>query len=206
MSYAPLVLCAVDFSPSSAGILRHAAAFAAGARPDGDGRASLTLLHVVEPRGPGRAMTNRTRRGSGEGRSAAALASSMPSRRAAAGVGLGRPRRPPHARSWTPRAPRHLIVIGTQGHTGAARLFFGSTKQRVRASGTPTLAVRPRPSAIVREGRRGLCSHRPRDAGVDSATPGRNRRPPPTRLADPRRLTLAHVVTEARGLEPRSRA
>ena len=29
--------------------LRHAVAFAAGPRPDGDGRASLTLLHVVEP-------------------------------------------------------------------------------------------------------------------------------------------------------------
>src|SRR5689334_20610133 len=49
MPPAPLVLCAVDFSPPSAEIVRHAAAFAAGPRPDGDGRAPLTLLHVVEP-------------------------------------------------------------------------------------------------------------------------------------------------------------
>ena len=47
MSHTPLVLCALDFSPSSGEIVRHAVAFAGGPRPDGDARAALTLLHVV---------------------------------------------------------------------------------------------------------------------------------------------------------------
>src|SRR5918993_111890 len=45
-----------------------------------------------------------------------------------------------------------LIVLGTQGQTGAARLFFGSTTQRVlRETVTPTLVVPPAANPIVRE-------------------------------------------------------
>src|SRR5688572_14043866 len=131
MSHTPLVLCAVDFSPPSADIVRHAVACAGGAWPDGGGRAALTLLHVVEPLlVQAAAMTVDADVIQSESRQAlAALASSVASTALAeppkldVRVGL------PHVEILKAAADTHasLIVLGTQGQTGAARLFFGST-------------------------------------------------------------------------------
>jgi nucleotide-binding universal stress UspA family protein len=209
MSHAPLVLCAVDFSPLSADILRHAAAFAAGPRPDGDGRASLTLLHVVEPLlVQAAAMTTDTTQLQDECRQAlAALASSMPSTAMAQPASLDVRVGLPHVQILAAAADVHasLIVIGTQGQTGAARLFFGSTTQRVlRETVTPTLAVPPAASSIVRDGSSGpvlAIDHVIAALDFSDTTAATVQAAASLASRAKARLTLAHVVPEARGLE-----
>ncbi|MEO5819010.1 MAG: universal stress protein [Vicinamibacteraceae bacterium] len=209
MSHSPLVLCAVDFSPTSADVLRHAAAFAAGPRPDGDGRASLTLLHVVEPLlVQAAAMIADTARLQDECRQAlAALASSMPStampQPASLDVRVGLP----HLEILAAAAAAHasLIVMGTQGQTGAARLFFGSTTQRVlRETVTPTLVVPPAASPIVRDGDSGpalAVSHVIAALDFSDATAATVQAAVGIARRAGAQLTLAHVVPEARVLE-----
>ncbi len=209
MSHAPLVLCAVDFSPPSADILRHAAAFAAGPRPDGDGRASLTLLHVVEPLlVQAAAMTTDTSSLQHECRQAlAALASSVSStampQPASLDVRVGLP----HVQILAAAADAHasLIVIGTQGQTGAARMFFGSTTQRVlRETVTPTLAVPPAANAIVRDTASGpalAIDHVIAALDFGDTTAATVQAAAALAARTRARLTLAHVVPDARGLE-----
>ena len=209
MSHTPLVLCAVDFSPSSADIVRHAAACAGGAWPDGDDHAALTLLHVVEPLlVQAAAMTVDADMIQSECRQAlAALASSVTStalaRPAAIDVRIGLP----HVEILKAAADAHatLIVIGTQGQTGAARLFFGSTTQRVlRETVTPTLVVPPAASAIVREDASGPVldiAHVIAALDFSDTTAATAQAAASLAARTGARLTLAHVVPEARGLD-----
>jgi nucleotide-binding universal stress UspA family protein len=209
MSHTPLVLCAVDFSPPSADIVRHAAACAGGTWPDGDGRAALTLLHVVEPLlVQAAAMTVDTAVIQSECRQAlAALASSVASTALAEPPALDVRVGLPHVEILKAAADTHasLIVLGTQGHTGAARLFFGSTAQRVlRETVTPTLVVPPAASTIVREDASGpalAIAHV--IAALDFSDTTASTAQAAARLAARAgaRLTLTHVVPEARGLE-----
>ena len=112
--------------------------------------------------------------------------------------------------SRSSRPPRDaqasLIVLGTQGQTGAARLFFGSTAQRVlRETVTPTLVVPPAASTDRPRRRRPARRSRSRTSSPRSTSATPRRRPCRRRLAWRRaagaRLTLAHVVPEARGLD-----
>jgi nucleotide-binding universal stress UspA family protein len=209
MSHAPLVLCAVDFSPTSADVLRHAVACAGGARPDGGGAAPLTLLHVVEPLlVQAAAMTVDAEAIQDECRHAlAALASS------ASSTALSRPPRLdvrvglPHVEILKAAADAHasLVVLGTQGQTGAARVFFGSTTQRVlRETVTPTLVIPPAASAIVREDPSGpalAISHVIAALDFSDTTAATAQAAAGLAAQTGARLTLAHVVPEARGLE-----
>src|SRR4051812_47442658 len=209
MSHTPVVLCAADFSPSSADVVRHAVACAGGPRPDGDIRAALTLLHVVEPLlVQAAAMTLGADVIQDECRQAlAALASSVTTTVLAqpptleVRVGL------PHVEILQAAADAQasLIVLGAQGQTGAARLFFGSTTQRVlRETVTPTLVVPPAASAIVREDASGpSVAIAQVIAALDFSDTTAATAQAAASLAarTGARLTLAHVVPDARGLE-----
>ena len=209
MAHTPLVLCAVDFSPSSADIVRHAVACAGGPRPDGDSRAALTLLHVVEPLlVQAAAMTIDADALQGECRQAlAALASSVTSTALAppatidVRVGL------PHVEILKAAADvqASLVVLGTQRQTGAARLFFGSTTQRVlRETVTPTLVVPPAANTIVREDAAGpalAIAHVIAALDFSDTTAATAQGAAGLAARAGARLTLAHVVPQARGLE-----
>ena len=209
MSSPPLVLCAVDFSPSSADIVRHAVALAGGPRPDGDSRAVLTLLHVVEPLlVQAAAMTVKAVVIQDECRQAlAALASSVTStalpQPATLDVRVGLP----HVEILKAAADAHaaLIVLGTQGQTGAARLFFGSTTLRVlRETVTPTLVVPPAAGPIVRDDTSGptlAIAHVIAALDFSDTTAATAQAAASLAARAGARLTLAHVVPEARGLE-----
>ena len=209
MSHTPLVLCAVDFSPSSAELVRHAVALAGGPRLDGDARAALTLLHVIEPLlVQAAAMTTEADTlQDGCRKALAALASSTTStaldRPPVLDVRVGLP----HVAILEVAADiqADLIVLGTQGQTGAARLFFGSTAQRVlRETATPTLVVPPAASPIVRDDAAGpTLSIEHVIAAVDFSDTTAATVQAAARLAvrTGADLTLAHVVTEARALD-----
>jgi nucleotide-binding universal stress UspA family protein len=208
MSHTPLVLCAVDFSAPSADILRHAVACAGGARPDGDDRAALTLLHVVEPLlVQAAAMTMDAQRVQDECRQAlAALASSVASTALAEPPALDVRVGLPHVEILKAAADAHasLIVLGTQGQTGAGRFFFGSTTQRVlRETVTPTLVVPPA-GAIVREDASGpvlAIAHVIAALDFSDTTAATAQAAVGLATRAGARLTLAHVVPEARGLD-----
>jgi nucleotide-binding universal stress UspA family protein len=209
MRHTPLVLCAVDFSPPSADIVRHAVAFAGGPRPDGDTQATLTLLHVVEPLlVQAAALTTETTVIQDECRHAlSALASASPSttmsRPPAIEVRVGLP----HVEILAAAADVHasLIVLGTQGQTGAARLFFGSTTQRVlRETVTATLVVPPAASPIVRDEASGpvlAVEHVIAAIDFSDTTAATVQAAASLAARTGAQLTLAHVVPEARGLE-----
>lgn len=203
------VLCAVDFSPSSTEILRLATAFAAGSRTAGESGATLTLLHVVEPLlVQAVAMSTDIPNLQGECRHAlAALASSVTSTALPqpptleVRVGL------PHVEILSAAADGHagLIVLGTQGQTGAARLFFGSTTQRVlRETVTPTLVVPASASAIVEDGASGptlAIAHVIAALDLSDTTAATAQAAASLAARTGATLTLAHVVPEARALE-----
>ncbi len=209
MSHTPLVLCAVDFSPSSADLVRHAVAFAGGPRPDGGGRAAVTLLHVVEPLlVQAAAMTAEADTIQDECRRAlAALASSATStaldRPPSLDVRVGLP----HVAVLEAAADAHasLIVLGTQGQTGAARLFFGSTTQRVlRETVTPTLILPPAASPIVRDDAAGptlAIEHVLAAIDFSDTTAASVHAAASLAARTGASLTLAHVVSPARALD-----
>jgi nucleotide-binding universal stress UspA family protein len=205
----PLVLCAVDFSPPSADIVRHAAAFAGGPRPDGDSQATLTLLHVVEPLlVQAAAMTIEASVIQDECRRAlSALASASTStamtRPPAIEVRVGLP----HVEILAAAAAAHasLLVMGTQGQTGAARLFFGSTTQRVlRETVTPMLVVPPTANPIVRDDASGpvlAIEHVIAALDFSDTTAATVHAAAGLAARAGAQLTLAHVVPEARALD-----
>jgi nucleotide-binding universal stress UspA family protein len=209
MSHIPLVLCAVDFSPPSADLVRHAVAFAGGPRPDGDTRASLTLLHVVEPLlVQAAAMTVEADVLQNDSRQAlAALAASTTStamtRPPALEVRVGLPHVEILAAAADTQAS--LIVMGTQGQTGAARLFFGSTTQRVlRETVTPTLVVPPAAHTIVGDDASGpalAIEHVVAAVDFSDATAATVQAAAGLAARSGATLTLAHVVPEARALD-----
>jgi nucleotide-binding universal stress UspA family protein len=209
MPHPPLVLCAVDFSPPSVDIARHAVAFAAGARPDGEGRASLTLLHVVEPllvqaaasKADPTYLQDECRQ------ALAALATSVVSTALDTPPALEVRVGLPHVEILRAAADAHasLIVLGTQGQTGAARLFFGSTTLRVlREAVTPVLVVPPAATPIVRAGSAGptlALTHVIAGLDFSDATAATVQAAVSLAARTGATLTLAHVVPEARGLE-----
>jgi nucleotide-binding universal stress UspA family protein len=209
MSHTQLVLCPVDFSPPSADLVRHAVAFAGGPRPDGDSRAALTLLHVVEPLlVQAAAMTVDANALQDDSRQAlAALASSTTSvamtRPPSLDVRVGLP----HVEILAAAADAHasLIVMGTQGQTGAARLFFGSTTQRVlRETVTPTLVVPPAAHPIVSDeasGPRLAIEHVIAAVDFSDATAATVQTAASLAARSRATLTLAHVVPEARAVD-----
>ncbi len=205
----PIVLCAVDFSPPSAEIVRLAAAFASGAGRDPDGAGTLTLLHVVEPLlVQAAAMTVEPSVLQDESRRAlAALASASTStalaRPPAIEVRVGLPHIEILSAAAAARAS--LIVHGTLGQTGAARLFFGSTAQRVlRETVTPTLVVPPAAAAIVRDDASGptlAIEHVIAAIDFSDTTAATVHAAAGLATRSGAQLTLAHVVPEARALE-----
>lgn len=209
MPQPPLVLCPVDFSPPTADIARHAVAFATGARPDGDAKARLTLLHVVEPllvqaaasKADPTALQDDCRQ------ALAALAGSVATTALDAPPSLEVRIGLPHVEILKAAAEAHatLIVVGTQGQTGAARLFFGSTTQRLlRETVTPVLVVPPSATPVVRDGSSGPTLAIARViAAVDfsDTTAGTVQAAASLAARTGAALTLAHVVPEARGLD-----
>jgi nucleotide-binding universal stress UspA family protein len=209
MAQPSLVLCPVDFSPPSGEIARHAVAFAAGAGPDHDGRARLAFLHVVEPLLVQAAATKADPTALQDDcrQALAALAGSVASTALDAPPSLEVRVGLPHVEILKAAAETQatLIVMGTQGQTGAARLFFGSTTQRVlRETVTPMLVVPPAATPIVRDGSRGpvlAIAHIVAAIDFSDATAGTVQAAVSLAARTGAALTLAHVVPDARGLE-----
>ncbi len=198
-----VVLCPVDFSPLSSEVYRHAAALAA------ESRASLVLLHVVEPLlVQAAAMTYEPDYVQHEANAALEqLAAELDSGGLTAPpvlrvrVGL------PHAEilEAVTAEGAQLIVTGTHGQTGAARLFFGSTVLRVlRHAPAPVLAIPAKGRSIARvEDGRPVLAVRRVIAAVDFSDSTAHTVNTAAALAARWRasLMLAHVVPPARGLE-----
>jgi nucleotide-binding universal stress UspA family protein len=150
------ILCPVDLSPHSPGILRHAFALAR------DAGASLVVLHVLDPllaqaasmRVEPEYLEKEARREL-DGLIAAlpAAGRSLPEPPARL-VHIGDSFRMILAASRELGAD--LLVMGTHGQTGAARLFFGSTLARVlRETTAPVLALGPESPGLCREEAKG---------------------------------------------------
>lgn len=134
------ILCAVDFSPHAAKALRYAAAIAR----IGGGR--VTAIHVVEPLlAAAAAYDRRLVEQSAQIDLARFVRTSVGG---AAGEGircvvvLGAPG--PAVLAHARRTRSSVIVMGTHGRRGAAKVFFGSTTEAVlRRSRGPVLAIPP---------------------------------------------------------------
>ena len=135
------ILCPLDFSAASAGVVAYAAALAAATG------AELRLLHVDEPDEP------RPEPGSLEAGMPGTCAERM-ARLSAAATQAGAPRvrsgvlRGEAASAIVAEANRHptdLIVIGAHGQTGLSRFLMGNTAEVV-------LRTAPCPTLLVREG------------------------------------------------------
>jgi nucleotide-binding universal stress UspA family protein len=197
-----VILCPVDFSPLSTAVLRHAAALAR------DTGARLVLLHVIEPLlVQAASMTYDTTYLQDEThRSLSVLA---------AGLGQGVHRTPPVPRVCIGLPPAEilqavadehadLVVMGTQGHRGAARLFFGSTTLKVlRETSARVLVIPPDTHGLVRDASDGteLAIARVVAAVDFSESTGVTVQAAADMAARRRaRLVLAHVVPEPHGL------
>ena len=198
-----VILCPVDFSPLSTPVLRHAAALA---RATG---ARLVLLHVIEPLlVQAASMTYDTTYLQDEThRGLTVLASGL-------GQGVHRTPPVPRVRIGLPHTEilqavvseqADLVVMGTQGHRGATRLFFGSTTLRVlREAPVPVLVVPPESPGLVRDASDGpeLALSRV-VAAIDfsEATAVTVQAAAALATRQGARLVLAHVVAEPHGLE-----
>ncbi len=131
------VLCATDFSEPSEDGLRQAAAYAHALQ------ARLDLLHVErsEPGDPHRRESERLL-----GHEAQNLRNKYPGLEVRTHVRYGEP-----STTIAEHAAEHdtaMIVIGTRGTTGLARVLIGSVTDRViRKAAVPVLAIPPHPSA-----------------------------------------------------------
>lgn len=153
------ILCAVDFSPASLGVLRAAMTLASR-----DG-VPLTVLHVLDPLLLQAArieyeeglIERSTDQELGELIARAAEGLSSECRAVRRILRVGAPDREILAQAA--ENPATLVVIGTQGLSGVRKMFFGSTAARVIARATtPVLALPPhdltpaaartRPSAV----------------------------------------------------------
>ncbi|HUR95536.1 MAG TPA: universal stress protein, partial [Gemmatimonadales bacterium] len=150
MSLGPPILCAVDFSDASAGALRHAAALA------GHFGTRLIVLTVEDP-----LLTEAADLGLGitwtEEATKQELAlfvastfgptSTLPTT-CEYDVALGKPA--PEILRVSAERGCALVVMSTQGLTGARKLFFGSTTERVlRETTIPVLLTPPQASGPV---------------------------------------------------------
>jgi nucleotide-binding universal stress UspA family protein len=197
------ILCPVDLSPHSVRTLRHAVAVA---RHEG---ARLTLLHVVEPLlVQAASMTYDANYLEDEARrelNALVVAaeidkgSSKPS--CLVRIGL------PHAQTLevAREVQADLLVLGTQGQTGASRVFFGSTVARVlRETSVPVLAIGPGSRGLVEDDADGPALHVDRIVvGVDFSEMTPHTVHTAALLAGRWgcRLQLLHAVDEAHGME-----
>jgi nucleotide-binding universal stress UspA family protein len=161
------IVCGVDFSPASPGVLRAAMALAERER------VPLTVLHVLDP-----LLVQAARIEYEEGLIEASVDRDLKALIAQAAEGL----------SIDPRAVRRLlrvgapdgeilaqaaenpptlVVMGTHGLSGVRRLFFGSTAARVIARATmPVLALPPH-AVTPATAEAGVTA-----TGVDAATAG----------------------------------
>jgi universal stress protein A len=138
------VLCAVDFSPESPGVLRAAMAVAEREH------APLTVLHVLDPllvqaarieyeRG---LLETSTDKDLHELIARAAEGFRVDPSHVRRRLRIGAPDREILAEAG--ENPATLLVIGTHGFSGVRRMFFGSTAARVIAKATtPVLAIPP---------------------------------------------------------------
>jgi nucleotide-binding universal stress UspA family protein len=139
------VLCALDFSPESPGVLRAAMAVAQREH------ATLTALHVLDP-----LLVQAARIEYEQGLLEESADKDLKAliARTAADIGfdattvrrllrIGAPDR--EILAAAAENPATLLVIGTHGFSGVRRMFFGSTAARVisRAT-TPVMAIPPR--------------------------------------------------------------
>jgi nucleotide-binding universal stress UspA family protein len=142
MSFNPSVLCPVDFSESSRGALRYAAAIAAHFG------SPLTLLAVNDPllveaaelTGGHSQLTDDTRREMEKFKRQALGTGAEALRDVHLEIASGKPA-PEILRVARDRGC-DLIVMASHGSTGFRKLFFGSTTERVlRETGVPTLVT-----------------------------------------------------------------
>lgn len=145
------VLCPVDLSSHSSAVLRHAFALAR------DRGARLVILHALDPLLAqaasiklGENLEDDVRR---ELDALVAAIEAPPGALREPPTCLVRTGEPFRVLLDTARAlPADVLVMGTHGHTGAARLFFGSTLARVlREAVVPVIALGPASPAIYRE-------------------------------------------------------
>jgi nucleotide-binding universal stress UspA family protein len=140
------ILCPVDFSDHSRAALQYAARIAA------DSGARLTALFVSDPLLVEAAAAAAYDKGALERTSEGELGEFISRTMARAGgpkdvacfVVPGNPA--VEILKAARRMPADLIVIGTQGLSGAGKLFFGSTTERIlRQATVPVLAIPPWP-------------------------------------------------------------
>jgi nucleotide-binding universal stress UspA family protein len=197
------ILCPVDLSPHSTRTIRHALAVA---RREG---ARLTLLHVVEPLLVQAAsmtydasyLEDEARRELNALVVAAGIDTESSKPSCLVRIGL------PHAQTLEAAhaVQADLLVLGTQGHTGAARVFFGSTVARIlRETAVPVLAIGPGSRGLVEEHPDGPTLHVDRIVvGVDFSEMTPHTVHAAALLAGRWgcRLQLLHAVDEAHGME-----
>jgi len=98
-----------------------------------------------------------------------------------------------------------LIVMSSEGRSGARKMFFGSTAERVlRQTVTPTLVVPPAANAIVRDDASGpslAIAHVIAALDFSDTTAATAQAAATLAVRSRARLTLAHVVPPARGLD-----
>jgi nucleotide-binding universal stress UspA family protein len=158
------VLCAVDFSPESSGVLRAAMTVAEREH------AALTVLHVLDP-----LLVQAARIEYDEGVLETSadndLRTLIAKVAADARIGVDSAAVRRRLRTGAPdreilaeaaENPATLLVIGTHGFSGVRRMFFGSTAARVIGKATtPVLAIPPRaPEAGVSPSDAPLAIHR----------------------------------------------
>ena len=132
------ILCPLDFSAASAGLVAYAAALA------GAYGAELRLLHVCEPQeDPSGRQSDATMFATGKARmqrlQAAAEAAGAPR----VHTGMVRGEAAPEIVAEAERQQADLIVIGAHGQTGLTRFLMGTTAEIVlRTARCATLLVR----------------------------------------------------------------
>jgi nucleotide-binding universal stress UspA family protein len=126
------ILCPLDFSAASPGLVAYAAALATGTG------AALRLLHVVEPAPP----SDEERPGTCAGRLAALQAAASEAGATRVSSGLLRGEAATEIVAEAARCQADVIVIAAQGQTGLTRFLMGSTAEAVlRTASCATLLV-----------------------------------------------------------------
>jgi nucleotide-binding universal stress UspA family protein len=132
------ILCPLDFSAASAGLVAYAAALAAATG------AELRLLHVCEPQeDPSGQQSDAKVFGSCKDRMQALQASAEQAGVARVHTGMVRGEAAPEIIAEADRQQADLIIIGAHGQTGLTRFLMGTTAEIVlRTARCATLLVR----------------------------------------------------------------
>lgn len=127
------ILCPLDFSAASPGLVAYAAALATATG------AALRLLHVVEPASP----SDEERPATCAGRLAALQAAAGEAGATQVSAEMVRGEAATEIVAEAARCRADVIVIGAQGQTGLTRFLMGSTAEAVlRTASCATLLVR----------------------------------------------------------------